>query len=1035
MNNTKTFLCLLSALLFFCSSVSFACYGQFLSNTNQVTLPKVKLIKQWAEVGINIGESGFYSADLDGTGKKEVIYGSSSNRSSQNSQIAILKEVHRDESNSPDKYEIVKQFHLPNKAEFIKIYGFYDLVSDNHFLVVISVMNEVHVFNLTAQRYITKLSNLTADKIEFADIDNDNIIEMLLVSEQVLTSINTLTWQVEKDYQISNEIFLKDKKWLTFQFGHFLDKNSVDIAFTNGNVYREKSGDFEHIWTIKKSASYDFSLDVNNDGLDELVGKKCTLDVLNRAYVIPKGKSLENSNCNKKRLSPESAIDPKTGHLIRFYKDPDLIDPSSGKVIGTDTVTWQEELYASPYSEPYSTAHTPRYSLNNYFIDDIDNDGLLETVVTTSSSGIAVNNLEIIGTNWPGMSWVLWDNGLRNEKVYTLGALNDPDDIELLETSHTKYIQRTIPYSHWIEYSSSVLARFNIETLSTTWESKRKPEAQAIADISGDGQNSLISTYFELPYETSVWVQGVGEIYRLQKIESELSHSDIDFDGKSEILLLLSNYKIVVLRATTSDSVLYSIDIDSSISGDLKDFHSLDFDNDGIQEVLLRDENSLFVYSLEANNVDKYDFTDFGNYSSAIINGQVKLLSTNAQGELVAFNQNIESSIITKICDETATHLSVNNNQAYYICGNKLGVLSLQSNEVIYQQMLNDSPSKVQMLHTNALSYLLTFTENKRALYKIDLNAEETVSLEDLSLTTASNNAVEGKVVNEAGLATQGFYISSSPQHGSLRFIDRLAGTFSYTPFEGFSGEDEFKISSINQQGKSAQASVAVSVVNTPPVINNQSFTTHWNTKLTGLINAEDIDHNLLEFSILSQPSTGVVTFINSNSGQFEYTPVVTNLEPVRFIVMVSDGYSHSEATITVAHSNNQPTVENLSTVVTNNEAVDIQLLAGDIDGDKLIYKLLDSPIKSDTKLDENTGILSYTPSEIGNYEVDISFRVSDGINYSKIAIAKVAMQARVESTEKNKTSGGVMFSLLGVILLLLLQRFRNTNQQIIERM
>ncbi|KAF7771916.1 hypothetical protein PCIT_a1882 [Pseudoalteromonas citrea] len=1033
MNNLSLFWYLIITSFFFFPTIS-------LAKTNKVTLPKAKLIKQWAEVGENIGDSGFYSADLDGDGNKEIIFGNSNNRRTRNSKIAILKEVRRDESNSPDKYEIVKEFSLPDSAEFERIYGFHDKVSDNHFLAVISSLKEVFVFNLSAQSYISKLESMTTEQIDFADLDNDNITEMLLVSEDTLTSINMQTWQVEKNYQISGEKFLKNNRLLTFQAGYFLDSQTIDIAFTNGNIYREKAGSFELVWTINKPASYDFAHDVNKDGLDELVGAKCTLDVLNRSYIVPEGKNADESECSNNRSSPKSAIDPKTGNLISFMapNTPYTLDLKTGPIVGVNTVTWQENTYAYPrYSSLNKTKHSTFYALINYHIDDIDNDGLLETISTSvevnSSTGAEV--ITISGTNWLGMSWVFWD---YETKTYALSNLGETNDIELFEFSYQDYYNFDTYLSQYLEFKAPALNRFNTNTLSSIWEDKRKPYSQVFADINGDGKNNVISTH-EAPfsYEVSILVEGIGYIYNFPDRTHELIHSDLTFDGKDEILLLHANSTIAVFKPDLANPILYSTNIESSkITGSLKGLQALDFDHDGVQEVIVRDSDSLFIYWLEANRVEQFNFEGFGDYTSAIIKGKTRLLSTNEQGELVSFTQEIVPSVIAKICDRAAMHLSVNDNaQVYYICDNKLGVIDLNSQAIIYQELLNHSPDQVQILHSDDLSYLLTFAGSRRFLFKIDLVSAETISLENLNLTTTSNNKIEGKVLNADGLAADGFYTFSAPENGKIDFINRQAGIFNYTPNNGFSGTDEFVIASINSQGNSAKASVSVKVLNTVPTINNQSFTTHWNLKLTAQLTAVDIDNQPLEFSVKSQPSFGAVQFIDSTTGQFDYIPSIASLEPSSFNVMVNDGYSNSEANIIINHTNSQPTAKGVSRTFSYDDVIKLQLIGSDADGDPLTYELLDSVTSGELSLDNTTGILSYKLESTSDNEININFRVSDGISYSELATINITIQGKAikkdSKIDKDNASGGAMLILLFILLLCLALRALNYKEKI----
>ncbi|MBU2894234.1 hypothetical protein KO495_13015 [Colwellia sp. D2M02] len=997
---------------------------------NQTDLPKVKLIKQWAEEGVNIGDSGFYTADLDGDGIKEVIYGSSSNSGSLNTKISILREARRNESGSPDKYEITEQLQLPENKEFFSINGFYDEVTDNHYLVVVSALSEVHVFNLTAQLYLTKIDNVTAEYIDFSDINNDKQTDLLLISEQALISVDVSTWQVRKNYEFPAEKLI-DNNFMAFQFGHFLDKNYIDIAFTSGNVYRDKEGEAEQVWTIEKSASYNVAHDVNNDGLDELVGRKCTLDVLNRVYILPEGKSDIDSICDDKRYKLTSLIDPATGSLIQFHKEQDLVEPRSGTVIGTNTITWQEKAYAGPKYIQQGSAHSTRYSLSNYAVDDIDNDGLFEVIAISNEYNLTRDEtMMITGTSWLGATWLLHRNFYGSDskasKSYALGILEDTGDVELLESSFQKYYIQSLQYSHWVDYADPILSRFNTESLITTWiPNSTKYDYLEIADTTGNGDNNLICSYSygkQISKSMSICFKEVNSWTGVHSWSDvgfnidDIHIVDIDGDAINDIVVLSQDayssqdYRISIKQA--GSQIKYQTEIKGSdVVGTLNTLHALDFNNDGMKEVVLSDHDNLFIYWLEESRIEKFTFVGFGNYSSTILNAQTKLLSTNAKGELVSFNQNIEPSKITQICDSFATHLSVNdNNQLYYICDNQLGVFDLETNTLLHEQLLVDSPNRVQILHTDTLSYLLTFTGNKRALYKVDLNGSEIMSLDDLKLTTKSATVVEGELISTGNVELHGVYVHSAPQFGKVNFTNRSKGMFTYTPLTGFAGVDEFTVATINHQGKSVQANVSITVTNNPPTIASKNFSTHWNKEIIGQLSAEDIDNDTLEFSIISQPSTGTVRFIDAASGQFEYKPELTELGAVTFTVKVNDGIDDSQpATITIAHTNTLPSIQAFKKTVLYNDIVTEQLLASDVDNDVLTFQLVEGANIGNIQLNSATGVLTYVPSDAGDYQENIGVRVYDGLDYSEEVIIQIIVQGKVQLPEDKKSSGGTM--------------------------
>src|SRR5207249_6782989 len=97
-----------------------------------------------------------------------------------------------------------------------------------------------------------------------------------------------------------------------------------------------------------------------------------------------------------------------------------------------------------------------------------------------------------------------------------------------------------------------------------------------------------------------------------------------------------------------------------------------------------------------------------------------------------------------------------------------------------------------------------------------------------------------------------------------------------------------------------ATVSITVTAINDAPVANNQSVTTPEDTSTNLDLSGSDAE-GPVTFAILSGPTNGVLSLLNTNTGAVTYTPNTNYNGPDSFTFTVSDGSSLATGTVSIA--------------------------------------------------------------------------------------------------------------------------------------
>jgi predicted outer membrane repeat protein len=150
--------------------------------------------------------------------------------------------------------------------------------------------------------------------------------------------------------------------------------------------------------------------------------------------------------------------------------------------------------------------------------------------------------------------------------------------------------------------------------------------------------------------------------------------------------------------------------------------------------------------------------------------------------------------------------------------------------------------------------------------------------------------------------------LESGPSNGTLTLNDD--GGFTYTPNDGFTGQDSFTYRASDGQANSNAAAVTITVENSnqAPTANDDTYTTSRNTPLVvaapGVLgNDSDADGDSLTAVLESGPSNGTLT-LNAN-GSFTYTPNHGFGGQDSFTYRATDGQDSSNVATVIINATN----------------------------------------------------------------------------------------------------------------------------------
>ena len=260
----------------------------------------------------------------------------------------------------------------------------------------------------------------------------------------------------------------------------------------------------------------------------------------------------------------------------------------------------------------------------------------------------------------------------------------------------------------------------------------------------------------------------------------------------------------------------------------------------------------------------------------------------------------------------------------------------------------------------------------------------------DVSTVTLINtNAVITLDASDVDGDALTYSVVDDPTNGTVSLNEGIA---TYVPSTDFTGSDSFtyKVNDGTVDSETATVSITVRSVNTAPETSSQSVTTNEDTAVTITLVGSDADGDTLTYSIVDNPTNGVVTLEDST---VIYTPSANYLGEDSFTFKVNDGVVDSEiatVSITVVEVNDPPVASLQSVTTIEDVSLEITLTGTDQEEDALTYTIVDNPTSGTLSLTDNKA--TYVPNS-GFFGSDsFTFKVNDGTTDSEKATVSITV-------------------------------------------
>lgn len=242
----------------------------------------------------------------------------------------------------------------------------------------------------------------------------------------------------------------------------------------------------------------------------------------------------------------------------------------------------------------------------------------------------------------------------------------------------------------------------------------------------------------------------------------------------------------------------------------------------------------------------------------------------------------------------------------------------------------------------------------------------------------SASGAVEARDVDKDILT---FTLATPPSHGQAR-VDSRTGAFTYRPAPDYAGSDAFTIE-VNDGAEAARAEVPVMVtpVNDAPVAQVVTQACVEDTPCDGKAVATDVDGDALTWKVLSAGKRGTAT-LDAATGAFSYRPQPNFHGEDVLVLEVSDGKlkAVTQVRLTVASVNDEPVASAASASANEDEPASGRVLASDLDGDVLTYRVGAPPQHGTVNVDPRTGAFTYDGKKDFFGADGFTIEVSDGV-------------------------------------------------------
>ena len=267
------------------------------------------------------------------------------------------------------------------------------------------------------------------------------------------------------------------------------------------------------------------------------------------------------------------------------------------------------------------------------------------------------------------------------------------------------------------------------------------------------------------------------------------------------------------------------------------------------------------------------------------------------------------------------------------------------------------------------------------------------------------------------------FAVAENPTAGIL--VNEGDGKIEYRPFKDFFGQDTFTYEAdVGGVKVSGKINIDVIPVNDDPFGENISIILKEDEIKKLTLVGGDVDNFDLIFSITNYPSHGVIESFNEKTGEISYRPNPDYFGTDHFNYEISDGSDYSpsyDVSLIIEGVNDLPKIIETHFEFLEDTVGNGQLLATDVDDEKLSFSVLEAPRNGILSIDSHTGSFQYTPQENYNGSDYFSYTVADpqgksmsgksDIMVSSVKDAIIIQNVMVDSVEDQAITKEIEFA------------------------
>lgn len=304
------------------------------------------------------------------------------------------------------------------------------------------------------------------------------------------------------------------------------------------------------------------------------------------------------------------------------------------------------------------------------------------------------------------------------------------------------------------------------------------------------------------------------------------------------------------------------------------------------------------------------------------------------------------------------------------------------------------------------------------------------------TMSTSHNISVTSKLTaTDSDGDTLQYSIVSNPGAGTVSIIDPVTGIYTYTPDANVVGTDSFTFKATDGKYDSNVATVMVEVIDAVPIAVSANLTTDEDTVGNDTLIASDGDADPLTFSIVMNPTKGIVNVTDQTTGAYTYTPFPNVDGTDSFTFKVNDGHADSNiATVSVFITpvNDPPIAAGTCSNTPQTQVLTGTLSATDVESPNLLMFALNAdgsgglgPVTTAkngivTITDATTGEFTYQPASSGSRGFDtFAYQVTDPDGATGSATQTVVVDEKIMPLGDSITAGVIGGTVLPSDLLL----------------